>query len=213
MSIKYASSAALSVIAKEIEDAISAHARVQLDDLHGRLHEAFTTMLKQSPLEVVHAVRGEISPDANEYLAYTLGQISFAQRIVAQAAEQRADDNFVNAINSLKYSRYVKALCRKNMTNVELATELQISDPAIVSRAMRDLRAEKITIFWREGATVVNSLSASARAAIESGDESNQLDPELDSHLKQAMTLVPAHMQHAVSFSPGLRHRNDECHV
>jgi DNA-binding transcriptional ArsR family regulator len=150
-------------IAERLEEAVSAPTRALLETLDEQLIELFDTMLRTASKGAVEAVRGSAQAGSAETDAYLLGQVSFAQLFVAQAAERRADDRFVETIRSSLYAPYVKALARNEYTGSQLA-QISGERTETVSRKLRVLRDLGITAFRREGTSFINFLTPAAQA-------------------------------------------------
>ncbi|MDM0007481.1 helix-turn-helix domain-containing protein [Variovorax sp. J22G73] len=186
-------------IAEEIEDAITARSRERLDQLQERLGDEFMEMLRAAPDAVVAAVHGTAHPDAPELIAYMLGKISFSQAVVAQAAERRADDCYVDILHANRFKAYVRALEHEDLSGVQLA-QATGDRPETVSRKLKELRDAGIVEFRREGTRIINFLTPSAQAAFHS--EMSTAQGALDIVIQKRAEQLDPHMRQAKNFAP-----------
>lgn len=185
-------------IAEEIEDAVSARSRASLDELHGRLSEYFMDAMRRAPDTVVEAVRGSLSEDAPEVLAFSLGQLSFAQMVTAQAAHRRAADCFMDILHMPKYKSYVVALEQADRNGVELS-KITGETEETVSRKLRELRKLGIVEFRRDGTSAINFLTPVARAAY--SPDLAHADSVSDATILEAVNRLPKQMRTATNFA------------
>lgn len=151
-------------IAEDIEESISSHSRAQLDGLQEQLAEYFTDLVRTASESVVDAVRGVLPEDAPEVQAFVLGKVTFAQLVAAQAAERRADDQFMDNLHLPKYKKYIVALEHEDLNGIQLA-RITGDREETVSRKLRELRKFGIVDFRKNGTSVINFLTPIARAA------------------------------------------------
>ena len=185
-------------IAEEIEDSIGARKRERLEDLHGRIAEYFMDALRVSPDSVISAVQDLAEKDSPEAIAFTLGKLNFAQTIVAQAAERRAADCFIDVLHMPKYKNYVVALERADLNGVELSKVVKESEET-VSRKLRDLRKLGIVEFRRDGTSLINFLTPVARDAYNSDLAHPSAVP--DTKILEAINNLPPQMRSATNFA------------
>jgi hypothetical protein len=189
-------------IAEEIEDSVSARSRERLDELHGRLSEYFMDAVRQAPDSVVEAVRGSLPEDAPETMAFSLGQLSFAQmvtaQVTAQAAQRRAADCFMDFLHMPKYKSYVVALEHADLNGVELS-RITGETEETVSRKLRELRKLGIVEFRRDGTSAINFLTPVARAAY--SPDLGRVGSVSDVTILEALNNLPKQMRAATNFA------------
>lgn len=198
----------LYAIAERLDEAISAPSRAPLEALEPQLAGLFAHLLKIAPEAAINAVRLAASSGEAEQAAYTLGQISFAQLLAAQARERRVGDDFEQLLRDSRYKTYVDALAIKDYTGVELA-EICGERVETVSRKLKQLRELGITEFRREGTSYYNFLTPAARslmpeneAGLNAVDEaaSNQSNMRIRK-IEQLNSQTSPHMRQNPSFS------------
>jgi CRP-like cAMP-binding protein len=155
----------LSAIAERLDEALGDASRAPLDALSMQLTGLFEQLLRIAPESAMLAVRQAPTSGAAESAAYTLGQVSFAQLLAAQAAERRVDDDFHLLLQDSRYKVYVEALGRKELTGKELA-DLSGERVETVSRKLKLLRERGVTDFRREGTCFYNLLTPAARSLV-----------------------------------------------
>lgn len=184
-------------IAEQIEEALVAHDRTSMDRLRDRLESLFVDTLKSASTAVAAAVRGTARQDSPEVYAYVLGQLSFGQAVVAQAAERRADNGFLEMLHAPKYVKYVEALANDDLNGKQLA-DLTGEAVETVSRKLKELRAAGAVDFRREGTSNLNFLTAAAKSCSHSSESFAVFDAVIK---RRADELVP-HMRKLQYFSP-----------
>ena len=152
-------------MAERLDEAISAPSRAQLDALQPQLAGLLAHLLKIAPEAAVNAVRLAPGSGAAEQAAYTLGQVSFAQLLAAQARERRVGDDFAQLLQDSRFKPFVDALAAKDCTGVELA-EICAVRVETVSRNLKLLRKLGVTDFRREGTNFYNFLTPAARSLL-----------------------------------------------
>jgi DNA-binding transcriptional ArsR family regulator len=184
-------------IAEQIEEALVAHDRTSMDRLQSKLENLLVDTLKSAPTAAAAAVRGSAHQDSPEVFAYVLGQLSFGQAVVAQAAERRADNGFLQMLHSAKYAKYVEVLAKDDLNGKQLA-ELTGETVETVSRKLKELRAAGAVDFRREGTSNLNFLTAAAKSCSHSSESFAVFDAVIK---RRADDLVP-HMRTLPYFSP-----------
>lgn len=145
----------LAAIAYRVESAIAGS--------HKELTAVHDELLGQVRLRMREA-GGHSTMNTPEFeAAYQLGQLSFAQHLVAQALCKRAEDNFFPALQSPRYSPYVTVLAEGQKTSQALAAALD-SDEASVRAVLEEMRELGIAEFARQGEDLVNFLTPLAIA-------------------------------------------------
>lgn len=191
-------------IAERLEEAISASSNTPLKILRGQLIELLDRLLHTALPETIDAVRGSGSANVAASEAYVLGQVSFAQLLAAQVAERRVDDHFVDTLRGRRFEKYLRALVDSDRTGVELA-EITEECAETVSRKLKSLRELGVTDFRRDGTSLFNFLTPTARAVI---SESKAFPDEDMAHIEKEreLTLIrstlPPHMQKPMTLSP-----------
>jgi DNA-binding transcriptional ArsR family regulator len=186
-------------MAEEVEEAITSHTRERLDRLQERLGDEFMELLRHAPDSVISAVHGTSAGETPELVAYVLGKLSFGQAVTAQAAERRADDCYVDILHALRFKDYIKALERGDLNGVQLA-EVTGDRPETVSRKLKDLRDAGIVEFRREGTSIINFLTPSARAAYR--PEMSTVHDVLDAAIRNRVAQLAPHLRKAKTFAP-----------
>lgn len=206
-------------MATRLEEAIVSPSPDHIKTLAQQLTGLVQALLRTSPPEIGRAAQGE--GDAHFRAAYTLGQVSFAQRLASQVTEKRADRRFLAAMTKPRYRAYVVALSRRDMTGRELADACKETQET-VSRKLKVLRGLGIADFRREGTSFVNFLTPAARAACPSlAEASPQVDADLIAAPRRSelfrclaqsrIKTLPPHLQHSKTFSrdiPPAQHKS-----
>jgi DNA-binding transcriptional ArsR family regulator len=152
-------------LARSVEDAVVSPKRATLV----KLAEGLTRLVEGQFQALAPSIRKAAAhaPDApsETVQAFRLGQISFAQTLVSQAAEQRADDGFLSLLSSSAFAPYIHALMAGELTSTELADAVG-ERPETVSRKLKQLREIGITDYRRDGQHVANFLTQTARFAL-----------------------------------------------
>lgn len=145
----------LSALAHRVESALDGN-RVELAALHDQLLDQVRSRMQQAGW---HPTKNTPEFEA----AYQLGQLSFAQHLLAQALGKRADDSFIPNLHSPRYSPYVGALDGGEKTVLELATAVNggVEGVRVILGEMRELGMAE---FVRKGAEIVNFLTPLAKA-------------------------------------------------
>lgn len=192
----------LYAIAERLDEAISAPTRAQLDALQPQLAGLFAHLLKIAPEAAINAVRLIAGSGEAEQAAYTLGQISFAQLLAAQAGERRVGDDFEQLLQDSRFKPYVDALANKDCTGVELAEICNVRVET-VSRNLKLLRDLGICEFRRDGTSFLNFLTPAARSLLPPAPLPAELDKSSMKQHKIAVMKdgVPSFMQHSLSLS------------
>jgi DNA-binding transcriptional ArsR family regulator len=192
------------VIASYLEDAITSSSRKEISHVSESLVALLNESIRRAPDGAVAAVRNSKSADESERASYLMGQVSFAQLIASQFANNRASDVFVKAMYHKAYFRYVAALFRNDLTNTELHNLIGERSET-VSRKFKTLRALGIADFRRDGNSVVNFLTPLARHAFDESKVStrkpkietkevllNKLTAGLEEFMKSPLTFAPS---------------------
>lgn len=201
----------LSAIAERLDEAIGGESRAPLDALAAQLGALFEQLLRLAPDAAVLAVRQAPASGAAEAAAYTLGQVSFAQLLAAQAAERRVNDDFHLLLQDSRYKTYVEALAKKDMTGKELAA-LGEERVETVSRKLKLLREQGVADFRREGTCFYNFLTPAARSLVpENGLRVCKIADQAESAIPFKKWLAnlnqqnPPHLQKILPFAPNSR--------
>lgn len=159
------SPAFFSNLADRLEEALAGHSKETIVGLSAQLIQLFNCQFRAVLPDVRDAVRGKGSAPREVVQAFNLGQIGFAQAFVAQAAERRADDDFVRVLGKPSFAPYLNALSEREMTCQELA-QVTRTQPETVSRNLKRLRELGVADFMKDGRSVYNFLTPVARAAL-----------------------------------------------
>lgn len=159
----------LTVIAERLDSVTSSGTESALGILAKELLAILRAALRTAPEEAASAALGSAQATTALRSAYTLGQLSFAQLVAAQAAARRAGDDFLALLSSTRFRKYAEALFGGDLRNVDLAQILGVSEEH-VSRNLKILREEGIADFRREGRDVWNFLTPAAYSAMEAID-------------------------------------------
>lgn len=152
-------------IAERISEAILSPTRAAVSGLSEQLAEFLDVLEKAAPEPARFRATQTFGPDNIAYFSYQLGQVSFAQMLIAQVSERRIDDDFSTIVGDIRYKSYVDALRQRELSGKQLS-EVCLECVETVSRKLRQLRELGITDFRREGTSFVNFLTPAARAIV-----------------------------------------------
>ncbi|RXZ36676.1 hypothetical protein D9O50_09310 [Oxalobacteraceae bacterium CAVE-383] len=148
-------------LVQQIEEAISNTSKLDLELLDISLQTLLQKMQAINP-EVISLMAEQGSAPSD---AYVFGQFNFAHLLVGHALAHRATDDYVELLQDVRYSPYIKALLKEDLSGVELASKV-FECVETVSRKMKTLRESGITEFRREGTKLLNFLTPTAREAM-----------------------------------------------
>lgn len=154
------------VIADWLEEALLSPSSQKAGEVHDALMEIFQSSLVNSSAEVRSAVLSKSTSDVGHREAFTLGQLSLAQLLAAQALDRRVNSVIISFMEDKANVAYLKALCEEPRTNKSLATVVGQSEEN-VSRKLKRFRELGIVFSKKIGTAVINSLSADARQILE----------------------------------------------
>lgn len=189
-------------IATRLEEAIADGSRDSLLALHEQLAEFFKTYLQRSGGKVTGAVRGVADADADASAAYALGQISFAQLLAGQVGNRRVDERFATVIQ--ENAEIVKSLLERDKTGLELAEATGLR-PETISRKLKTLRELGILDYHRDGTSLFNFLTPTARVIASTLEETVRQDRRAGSAVRRSVASqqhkLRFHMRHAMTFA------------
>lgn len=163
----------MSEIAMRLEEVIAGSSKADIASVSADLALVVRDAICHAPQDAIDAALGEGEPDTSVRAAHVLGQLGFAQLVVAQAASRRVEDDFVDLIAQGTWRPYADALYETELRNVDLAAELNF-DEATVSRELRKLREIGVTDFRRRGREVFNFLTPAAHQVMNLLSERDQ---------------------------------------
>lgn len=197
-----------SALASHLNEALSSATASPIEALESELSVAMRRLLRAAHPDAIAAATGRTRTDSVAD-AFALGQINFAQQLTALAGNSRIEDGFLEALRASKFSPYLRELFESERSNKELSTIISHSEET-VSRRMRELRAQGITDFRKDGTLVINFLTPVARqimqAEKEAADEIHQLyleplKPDVEALMRSLQSEQPQHMKHALTFA------------
>lgn len=202
---KRLTSADVMAICDILENASASADRSLVQGAGDALEKGFRLLLAAAPEGARAAALGEPVGDESG-IAFTLGQINFAQAFAARAFERRVDETFAATIVDQRYERIVRALAERSMSGVDLAERIGGTEET-VSRKMRVLRSLGIADYRRQGNKLVNFLTPPA-AAVVKGLNLGKLPPAAVEAAKAELeargrSLEP-HLQNKPTFEAGL---------
>ncbi len=153
-----------SALALRVEDALCG-SRMELAAMNLALVNLVSKLSRKvaAPVSDVLFAPSEGEPALQQ--AFVMGQLSFAQVLVSQALNSRADDAFMPTVRHRAYRKYLQALRGNERSGNELST-VTGERPETVSRKLKRLRELGVTDFRKEGTVVLNFLTSAARAAM-----------------------------------------------
>lgn len=155
-----------SVLADWLEEALLSASSQKTGEIHDALMEVFQNSLAKSSDQARSAVLSKVNSELAHRESFTLGQLSLAQLLAAQALDRRASDDFNDVLKDKANMAYFKALCEKSLTNKELSVIVAQTEEN-VSRKLKRFRELGIISSKKMGTAAVNSLTAAARHALE----------------------------------------------
>lgn len=192
-------------LATRVEYAVTNRSSATLGELDRQLTELSDHLLDTAPERVSKFLHSAETADFELNAALIVGQISFAQQLITQAASHRADDAFAVELSNPSFSAYLAALLKEAKTNGQL--ELVTSEAtATVSRKLARLRELGITDFRKEGTRVVNFLTPIARAFLQQASASTN-HPNIvragpiNAALAKEIGKLPSHLRSPVTFA------------
>jgi hypothetical protein len=153
---------AFGILAARLEEMYATASKVELTEAERELRDFFMEMLRSVPPEVASAIAKGDNPELEA--AYRLGQLSFAQSQLAQVAERRADDDFVDIMLG-ECRPIVEVLIDGDLSTDEVVIATGL-DEAVVKVGLKVMREKGISDFRMEG-VAVNVLTPAALAVAE----------------------------------------------
>lgn len=151
------------ILGDHVEDALHGK-KSDLLALSAQLSEAVRRGLQSLPADARSAVLTIDGADPVS-LAYRLGQLSFAQGLISQAATRRADDDFADFINSERYIRIARAIRDddKSVQQIRARTSITMSD---LTQRMREMVHKGVCDFRSNGKEHVYFLTPAAKSVL-----------------------------------------------
>lgn len=154
------------ILADWLEEALLSSSSQKAGEIHDALMEVYQGSLAKSSDEVRSAALSKTASELGHRESFTLGQLSLAQLLAAQALDRRASAEFNAFLEDKANMAYFKAMCEEPRTNKELST-IVVQTEENVSRKLKRFRELGIVSSKKMGTAVINSLSAAARHALE----------------------------------------------
>lgn len=184
--------ASAAVLADKIEVAVASGSRDDLAEIAARIEKAYKYLYKNHAEAREFLLKYETAHQPQKAL-YSMGQLSFASRIVSQVLQRRECKAFTELMTT--FSKYIEILSKQECSGVELADKLHVA-PETVSRNLKRLRDAGIAEFRREGTLLINFLTPAAKSAIAHAPEvvnqknlksalsslTRNLEPEMQRH-------------------------------
>lgn len=152
-----------SILSANVENALHGK-KSELLELSAQLVEAVRRGLQSLPADARSAVLSSESNDPVS-LVYRLGQLSFAQLLISQTANRRADDDFEDFINSERYIRIARAIQveDKSVQQIRARTSITMSD---LTQRMREMVHKGVCDFRSNGKEYVYFLTPAAKSVL-----------------------------------------------
>ncbi|PYD04721.1 hypothetical protein DND90_11635 [Pseudomonas syringae pv. maculicola] len=192
------------VLADWLEEALLSSSSQKAGEIHDALMDIFQTCLAKSSDEARSAVLSKTPYTLAHRESFTLGQLSLAQLLAAQALDRRASSDFNTFLEDTANSAYLKALCEEPRTNKALSTMVAQTEEN-VSRKLKRFRELGIVSSRKMGTAVINSLTAAARQTLEETGMVRNFENER--LIKSRVAVNDAFEHRKQSASPYMQHR------
>lgn len=174
------------ILADWLEEALLSSSSQKAGEIHDALMDVFQSSLAKSSDEVRSAVLLKTTSELAHRESFTLGQLSLAQLLAAQALDRRTSAEFNTFLEERSNMAYFKAMCEEPRTNKELST-IVVQTEENVSRKLKKFRELGIVSSKKMGTSVINSLTAAAHHALEEAGIVETFEKEWRNSLKNAV--------------------------
>lgn len=197
----------VNVIASRVDDLLTNATQRPLEQFEEQISLSISNLFRSAPDNLRLDIQSK-SAESSIYQGYLLGQLSFAQLLVSQAARKRVDDEFLQAFDNSQYEQYLASLFDGELSGVELASAVHEAVET-VSRKLSKLRDLGIVECRRDGTRLKNFLSPAAREVLSEKIEASvklRPEPRISEHLSKYKQNLPSQFSSAPYFcSPAER--------
>lgn len=167
-----------SALVHRVEDALTANSDAPVRELSDTLGADLAARLRACPQDVRAAVVGHADASEALRMAFELGQLAFAQHLVATVAASRPDPAFYTAYDNPELKPCIECLFEEDVNSVALADALGLSQADLVD-VLNTLRALGIADFRKWGPDTVNFLTPTGRAYAQMREDERDAEEDL----------------------------------